>query len=257
MLKHDHTIYLVPDPARLEPVCEQFRAAGFTVTERDDADKDIAATAQRLICFEDGSYIEILTIRDPEARARHRFACLLPLGEGWADYSLVTDDLAALADRLSLAGLPVSGPHSHARKLRDGQPWGVRLILAGIGVGRAALPFVLEDIEGRNLRIPRHATRHANGITGTAGVTVATHDARPIGKGLTAMGASVAHCGEGNSRFLLSRGWIATTAALDGAGPSLREGMISASFLKPDCRPGLLEEAEAVGLAGFRITPLD
>jgi hypothetical protein len=256
MLSHDHTIYLVPDAARLDPVCDQFRAAGFTVTERDDADRDGAATAQRLICFEDGSYIEILTIRDPETRARHRFASLLPLGEGWADYSLVTDDIAGLPVRLSLAGLPFSGPHVHARKLRDGRSWGVQLILAGIGAGNRALPFVLGDTEARDLRIPGHATSHANGITGIAGVTVVTRDASSLERGLTAMGAAATRRRQGGARFLLSRGWIDTVPG--GDDPSVREGMTSASFLKPVCEePCWLGTAEAVGLAGFRVTPLD
>lgn len=249
-LAHDHTIYLVPDPARLDAVCDRFRAAGFTVTEREDAGKESSPTAQRLICFEDGSYIEILTIRDPEARQRHRFSNLLTRGEGWADYSLVTDDLDGLAARLEAAGLPLSGPHAHARKLRDGRPWGVRLVLAGIGAGTPALPFVLEDTAGRELRIPRHATRHDNGIVGTAGVSVAAGEARSLASGLAAIGAAALPAAAGVSRFALSRGWI--EAAEPAAGN--REGMVSATFLKPGSVPGRLEAAEAAGLAGFLVT---
>ena len=70
--RHDHTIFLVPDPSELDSVADQFAAAGFLITERDDLGKETAATLQKLICFADGSYIEILTIRDEAARARHR-----------------------------------------------------------------------------------------------------------------------------------------------------------------------------------------
>src|SRR5882724_108479 len=170
---HDHTVFLVADPARFDAVIRRFAEAGFSITERDDAGKETAPTAQKLVCFGDGSYIEILTIRDAAARAKHRFAPLLPLGDGWADYSLWTDGLDAERARLAAAGLPLSGPHGHSKTLRDGRPWGVRLMLAGIGAGGlSALPFLLEDTVGRDLRVPQVQSVHPNGVTGTAGVAV-------------------------------------------------------------------------------------
>ena len=47
--RHDHTIFLVPDPAELDAVADRFSAAGFLITERDDLGRETAATFQKLI----------------------------------------------------------------------------------------------------------------------------------------------------------------------------------------------------------------
>jgi glyoxalase-like protein len=218
---HDHTIFLVPDPDQLDVVTAAFEAVGFLITDRDDRDKDKAPTAQRLICFADGSYIEILTIRDAAARARHRFANLLSRGNGWADYSIWTDSLGQDRQRLVAAGLPVSGPHEHKRELSDGRPWGVRLILAGIGAGLPALPFLLEDTNGRELRIPSNRTHHPNGITGTAGVTVAVRSLAEASPQFAAM------FGPGSHRYVFGSQWVELVES-EGS-----EGLASVTFRKP------------------------
>jgi hypothetical protein len=172
----DHTIFLAADPDGLDAAAARFAAAGFTLTTRPDRDRATSATAQTLVCFGDGSYVEILAIRDAAARAKHRFRSFLSKGDGWVDYSMVTDSIDFFRDRLMKAGLPVNGPFEHAREREDGRQWGVRLILAGIGAGHSALPFFLQDTIGRDLRIPPDHTRHANGATGIAGVSVAVRD---------------------------------------------------------------------------------
>lgn len=173
-LGYDHTIFYVPDPTSLDDTCGTFEAAGFLITDREDEDRDTAATRQRLVCFADSSYIEILTVRDAEARARHRLARHMDGKAGWADFTLVTDRLGEVIARQSAAGLPVNGPLTHERRLVDGRPWKVSLGLPGVGVGHVALPFVLEDVTGRDLRIPQGRTEHPNGVSGTLGVVMST-----------------------------------------------------------------------------------
>lgn len=175
-LGYDHTIFYVPDPALLDETCTAFEDAGFLITDRHDEDRETATARQRLICFADGSYIEILTIRDAEARARHRLARHMDGRAGWADFTLVTDRLDEVIGRQSAAGFPVNGPLTHERRLVDGRPWKVSLGLPGVGVGHVALPFVLQDEVGRDLRIPSGRTKHPNGVTGTLGVVVSTPD---------------------------------------------------------------------------------
>lgn len=226
--RHDHTIFLVPDPSELDSVADQFAAAGFLITERDDLGRETAATYQKLICFADGSYIEILTIRDDAARARHRFAQLLERGNGWADYSIDCIGLDEDRARIVAAGLPVGGPHEHQRSLRDGRPWGVRLILLGIGAGFPALPFLLEDTVGRDLRIPRTHTQHPNGVTGTAGVTVTVKSlvmAKPQFDVVFGIGTSTNEA----LRYALGSQWVDVIET--GAGA--REGVSSVTLLKP------------------------
>jgi len=46
---------------------------------------------------------------------------------------------------------------------------------------RAPLPFLIEDLTPRDLRVPGgDATRHANGVTGVATLVVAARDERPV-----------------------------------------------------------------------------
>lgn len=224
----DHTIFLVSDAADLGTVCARFATLGFTLTDRDDEGKDGAATAQRLICFADGSYVEILTIRDAQARARHRFAPLLSQGNGWADYSMATDSVSADQAKLIEAGLPASGPHEHTRRLADGRPWGVRLVLAGIGAGHPALPFLVEDMQGRDLRIPRTGIVHRNGVTGMAGVTVAVRDldeAAPQVSLVLGPGDPLQHptLGAGRGlRFRAGEAWVDAVEPSDARSPLAR-----------------------------------
>jgi hypothetical protein len=241
-LRFDHTIFLAADANGLDIAAARFAARGFTVTTRPDRDRDTAPTAQKLVCFDDGSYIEILAIRDAAARTRHRFASLLGKRDGWADYSLVTDDLEADRGRLLSANLPVSGPHEHARELDGGERWGVRLILAGIGAGYPALPFLLQDTAGRDLRIPRGNTHHANGAVGTAGVMLAVRDLAVVEPQFTIL------FGEGKRspqppagasrglRFHMDRQWIEVVEVASGTSPLANhieqrgEGLVSVTF---------------------------
>ncbi len=234
ILGFDHAIFLVAEPGGLEAAAHSFENLGFTVTDRDDEGKDRAATAQKLVCFEDGGYIEILAIRDAQARTRHRYAPFFARGDGWADTSVHTDDLAVVQDRLAEANVPLSGPHMHERRLRSGEPWGVRLILPGIGAGHPALPFVIEDTQRRDLRIPRHGTRHANGVTGTAGVSTSVHDLETARSGFEALfGQPVAagtrlHDCVRSLRYAVGPNWLDVLER-----PDVDEGMISLALKRP------------------------
>lgn len=233
ILGFDHAIYLVTEPDGLDAAAQRFAGLGFTITERDDADRQTAATAQKLICFADGSYIEILAIRDVAARRRHRFASLLDGGDGWADTSVHTDDLATIAARLQHASLPLRGPLDHERRLASGEPWGVRLILPRIGAGHPALPFVIEDIAGRDLRIPTAGRRHANGVTGTAGVSTSVRDLEVLRPGFEALfgpampAAPPLHDCLRSLRYAVGPHWLDVIER-----PNAEEGMISLALTR-------------------------
>lgn len=234
ILGYDHAIYLVAEPDGLDEAAHRFEALGFTITERDDADRETAATAQKLICLADGSYIEILAIRDAEARQSHRFAHLLGEGDGWADTSVHAEDLTVIESRLQAAALPFRGPLSHERRLSSGERWSVRLILPGIGAGHPALPFVLEDTAGRALRIPQANISHANGVTGTAAMTVSVRDLDQAASGFKALFGAVqkqanplypaARC----LRYRVGRQWLDVIER-----PSEAEGLVSVALTRP------------------------
>lgn len=236
ILGFDHVIFLVAEAEGLEAAAEGFATMGFTITDRDDEGKPEAATAQKLICFADGSYIEILAIRDAKARQRHRFAHLLAMGDGWADHTVHTDDLEALRQRLEQQAMPFSGPHRHERRLRSGAPWGVSLLLPGIGAGHPALPFLLQDTAGRELRIPAEGIRHANGVTGTAGVAESVRDievAAPQFAALFGDGQALVpglHGPVPGRRFAVGRHWLDVLEQPDDSGV---EGMRSLFLTRP------------------------
>ncbi len=233
----DHTVYLVAEADGLDAAARWFESLGFAVTDRDDEGKESAATAQKLVCFEDGSYIEILAIRDAEARERHRFAPLLGNGDGWVDSSVYTNDLAGIETLLRDAGIPFGGPHRHERRLRTGEPWGVKLILPGTRGGYPTLPFVIEDVEGRDLRIPSANTRHANGVTGTAGISVSVSDLNTAAAGFETLfgpGQAVGsplHEAERALRYRVGAGWLDVVER-----PRESSGMISMALTCPAMR---------------------
>jgi catechol 2,3-dioxygenase-like lactoylglutathione lyase family enzyme len=176
ILGFDHVIFYVADPEAFDAACATFEDAGFLITDRLDADRDTAAARQRLVCLADGTYIEILTIRDADARGNHRLARHMNGRTGWADTTLLTDRLSEIIAVQSKAGFAVHGPVTHARRLSDGRPWSVAIALPGIGYGHPALPFFLQDEMGREFRNPPGRTAHPNGATGTAGLSIATPD---------------------------------------------------------------------------------
>ena len=168
-LNADHFIVLVTD---MDAAVEDYRALGFAVQER--ADSASHGAAYRFIVLEDGSYILLTSFTDAATLAKHRLAPVLREGEGWGDYSFTVDDVAAATEALSRIGSPVAGPVEVANTLADGSKWGLKLLMTGRGAGGDdALPFVVEDVLGRNHRIPGFQP-HANGITSVEKIRIAS-----------------------------------------------------------------------------------
>ncbi|WP_011581979.1 MULTISPECIES: VOC family protein [Chelativorans] len=171
LIGFDHLILAVNN---LGQVDADFQRAGFSITQRMDAGK--GPSENRLIVFEDGSYIEILFLADPEYRKTHRLAPLLAAGDGWGDYSLHSDALDSDKARLDAAGIPSNRPADYTKSLADGRPWTVALLQAGRGTGRVELPFIAADLTPRNIRIPDDNIRHANTAKGIVGLSIVTDD---------------------------------------------------------------------------------
>lgn len=245
LVGHDHTILVVSNPEELEGAAGDLSRLGFSITRRDDEGAEASPTANFLVCFADGSYVEALTVRGAEHRAGHRLAGRFEAGDGWADYSLWSSSLAEDQDRLVAAGLPTRGPLRHARRLSDGRPWSVSLVLAGIGAGHPAMPFLIEDEEGRALRIPAHNATHPNGVTGTVGVAVVVSDLAAADRALSVLygpGKPLPRPYEGASdgrRYGFNGRWVDVVQAAQGDTPLRRhlegrgEGVFEVAFLKP------------------------
>lgn len=167
----DHVVILVHD---LDQTSAVMTARGFTVLRRADAAEKPGSTF-RFVSFADGSYL-LLNAFSAEAMQKHRLGPVLAEAEGPGDWGVAVADLDASAAAGRAAGLVIGAENGVRNVLSTGEPWGLRLLVSGRGSGGdPALPFLVQDTEGRFARIPGPVD-HANGATGIIGMTVAAED---------------------------------------------------------------------------------
>ena len=165
----DHVVLVVPDLAAAEA---EHRKRGFTVTPGGEHAGGLTHNA--LVGFQDGSYLELIAFHDlAAARGKHSWAPVAKRGGGWADVALLSDDLAQ--DVAALGDLVARPPEHGARTRPDGMrvAWRVARL-------EKPLPFLIEDVTARDLRVPAGAAAtHANRTTGLASIILgATEPAR-------------------------------------------------------------------------------
>jgi catechol 2,3-dioxygenase-like lactoylglutathione lyase family enzyme len=165
----DHVVYVARD---LAASIDDYTRQGFTVTPGGEHAGGVTHNA--LVCFADGSYLELVAFRRPDPT--HRWWRHAATG-GFADFALLSDDLAD--DLSTLKDLVVREPAEGGRTRPDGVSLRWRAAFL-----RAPLPFLIEDLTPRNLRVPGgDAARHTNGVTGVATLVVAARDQRSIDEG--------------------------------------------------------------------------
>lgn len=163
----DHIVILVDD---LDTALTQYRDLGFTV---NPGGRHPRGTHNALVTFQDGSYLELIAFWEPDY-AEHRWHRHLAVRRGLIDFALGSDRLAADVTALSARGLRYTGPHDGARKRHDG----VELVwkVAASEDEGALLPFLIEDVTRRELRVPADAAIHANGVLGVERIVIAVDD---------------------------------------------------------------------------------
>lgn len=155
--KLDHVIIAVHD---LNTAVADFRALGFTVIY--GGEHASGTTHNALICFRDGTYIELLApTGKPAAPGTTDFSTLLHQGEGLVGYALLSDDLMATVAQMRERGIAISDPSPGKRVRQDGVE--LRWLTATVNGGFS--PFFIQDETPRNLRVPddEHALTHTNG----------------------------------------------------------------------------------------------
>lgn len=174
MFALDHIVILVRDLAK---AIEDYTALGFTVIP--GGEHQGGASHNALIAFADDSYLELLAFQRPplpteqpsplERRFRQREA----VSEGLIDFALLPEDIQRAIATAAGRGLALEGPFPGSRVRPDGQR-----VAWQLGIPPApALPFLCADVTPRALRVPQgEAQRHANGVTGVAGLAVAVSD---------------------------------------------------------------------------------
>jgi hypothetical protein len=161
----DHVVFVARD---LQAAIDDHRRRGFTVTPGGEHVNGVTHNA--LVPFADGSYLELIGFRDLERARANPWWKVAADGGGFAAFALLSDDLAA--DAAALGELVMSGPQEGGRTRPDGIE--VRWRTAAL---KAPLPFVIEDLTARELRVPGGAAaEHANGAIGIASVTIGAVD---------------------------------------------------------------------------------
>ena len=182
----DHAVVLV---SSLAQATREFTAAGFTVLA--GGRHEGLPTENALVCFADGSYLELLATLEPATRAelralrasdgweRHlrgvsavarRFLPKLAGPDGVADWVLCTDSLARQAARLRANAIVASGPVAMGRERTGEEKLAWELLLPE----SALHPFWIADVMPRAHRVPSDsaATTHANGARGVRALRV-------------------------------------------------------------------------------------
>jgi hypothetical protein len=158
----DHVVYVARD---LAEAVEDHERRGFTVTPGGEHAGGVTHNA--LVCFADGSYLELVAFRRPDPT--HRWWSHATHG-GFADFAVLSDDLAQ--DASALKDLVVREAAEGGRTRPDGVSLRWRAAFL-----RAPLPFLIEDLTPRELRVPAgNATRHANRAIGIASLVIAARD---------------------------------------------------------------------------------
>ena len=166
----DHIVIAVDN---LKAAAERYRADGYTVIPGGKHAN--RATANALICFADGSYLELLAATgDPPQPGKIDFSRMLAAGDGPAGFALRVNRLDALAAALRSKEVPVGDVVVGERKRPDGERVAWKLALVDDGF----TPFLIEDVTPHQLRVPDDPaiTTHANGKRGIESVIIGAHD---------------------------------------------------------------------------------
>lgn len=166
MLRLDHAIIVVND---LDAARADFSQLGFTVLP--GGVHASGATHNALIVFRDGSYLEIMAPTGrPALPGTADYSFMFDHGEGYAGICLSSDDLAADAAAIRKRGGAITEPADGGRV----RPDGVEMAWRSAWIDGQPLPFVMQDLTPRTLRVTDDpaATTHANGATGLRTVVV-------------------------------------------------------------------------------------
>ena len=169
----DHLVILV---GALEAAVAGYEELGFRVTPGGEHADGLTRNA--LVPFADGTYLELVSFVDPAGTRDNVWGWrpFLQKGGGLVDYCAASDDLAAEVRRLVAAGFGVSGPDEGGRRLPDGSE--IRWRSARVRQEGRAMPFLIEDLTPRSLRVPGgEATEHPNGARGIARLLLAVYEA--------------------------------------------------------------------------------
>jgi hypothetical protein len=172
----DHIVILLPHKDVIIP--PKWLTDHFTITP--GGIHAGGQTENKLIIFQDGSYIELIAFvdDDPKHRAGHRWG---DKKVGIIDFALSSQDdadvsYALLKDRLEKAdvGVKYELPAAGGRTRDDGQVLKWKVTVPEEPTLRGEAPFFCHDVTSRDLRVPfsEESTSHPSGAYGVTGLKI-------------------------------------------------------------------------------------
>ena len=216
----DHLVVLVRD---LDWAIGDYETLGFAVTPGGEHADGLTRNA--LISFKDGSYLELVAFVDPDDPRDNVWGWrpFLASGGGPIDYCAASDDLRVDVRRLEDLGFDVEGPTDGGRRLPDGAE--IRWRTARIHQDGRVLPFLIEDLTPRSLRVPGGPpARHPNGAAGISRLEIAVPEAQEAAKDLAALAGTKS-----------------------GSGASVRLGACELSLVAPEREDEARRRLDAAG----------
>jgi hypothetical protein len=172
----DHIVILLPYKAVLNP--PKWLTDNFTVIP--GGHHAGGQTENKLVVFQDGSYIELIAFvdDDPKHRVGHRWG---DKEVGIIDFALSSqvdadDNYEVLKSRLEKAalGLKYEPPAVGGRTREDAQVLKWKVTVPELPAKRGETPFFCHDVTARSLRVPfsKESTSHPSGAYGVAGLKI-------------------------------------------------------------------------------------
>lgn len=132
-------------------------------------------THMSTVGFGDGSYLELISVIDPELQSpwwnRH-----IHENAGPCAWALHVDDAEAAATEFAERGVPVAGPDLITREREDGMTVEFELAFLGGGEPGTELPFLIADATPRERRISPTPEAVDAGIRGVEEVVIGVPD---------------------------------------------------------------------------------
>lgn len=177
----DHLVILCDN---LAAVAADYTAQGFAVTPGGvHAD---GLTHNALVVFADGTYLELIAFVDAADPRDNVWGWrqFSARGGGLIDYCCAVDDLSAAVGDFRARGLQVGVPSDGGRQRPDGVQ--LRWRSARFWQAGRELPFLIEDVTPRELRVPQGGA-HANGVLGIAELSIAVADLPRLARTVAAL----------------------------------------------------------------------
>ena len=126
--------------------------------------------------FADGSYLELISVRQPGQQApvwQHHVAT----NGGLCAWSVSVADVHKVSDRLEALGMPVDGPRASRRRRPDGETIESEIAFVGAEGMGSLHPFMIADRTPRGNRVRISSSVYGSGLAGLHSVVLAAPDA--------------------------------------------------------------------------------